>query len=97
MPNPTDAIVARLEADWPRWQIWVVPVYIGPDAWCARRRDDEKHVLNAVSPEDLVEQLEAAASSEYVQMKDAAGPPPPTVQDMREIFFPEDPEGRNQP
>ena len=23
--NPTDAIVTRLEADWPRWQIWTVP------------------------------------------------------------------------
>jgi hypothetical protein len=22
--NPTNAIVARLEADWPRWQIWTV-------------------------------------------------------------------------
>jgi hypothetical protein len=27
--NSTDAIVARLEADWPDWQIWTVPRAIG--------------------------------------------------------------------
>ena len=29
--------------------------------WCARRWDDEKRVLNAGSPEELVELLEEAA------------------------------------
>ena len=59
--NPTNAIVARLEEDWPRWQIWVVHKAVGGTTWCARRWDDEKHVLNAGSPDELVERLEAEA------------------------------------
>ena len=61
MANLTDQIIAGLERDWPRWQVWVVPVYIGPDTWCARRWDDHKRVLNADSAQALVEQLEAEA------------------------------------
>ena len=60
MPNPTDATVAELERDWPKWQIWVVYQYIGGIVWCARRWDDEKHVLNAASAQALVEQLAQA-------------------------------------
>ena len=60
--NPTNAIVARLEADWPRWQIWTVPSAVGGTTWCARRWDDERQVLNADSPEELVELLEEEAS-----------------------------------
>jgi hypothetical protein len=59
--NPTDAIVARLEADWPRWQIWIVRRAVGGTIWCARRWDDERRVLNADSPEELVELLEEEA------------------------------------
>jgi hypothetical protein len=29
MPNPTDKIIAALEADWPHWQIWVVHRVVG--------------------------------------------------------------------
>jgi hypothetical protein len=36
-------------------------VYDGP-VWCARRWDDERRVLNAHSPDELVECLEAQAS-----------------------------------
>ena len=60
--NPTNAIVARLEADWPRWQIWTVSRAVGGTIWCARRWDNEKQVLNADSPEELVELLEEEAS-----------------------------------
>jgi hypothetical protein len=59
--NPTNAIVARLEADWPRWQIWTVRRAVGGTIWRARRWDDEKQVLNADSPEELVELLEEAS------------------------------------
>jgi hypothetical protein len=59
--NPTDAIVARLEADWPDWQIWAVPKAIGGMIWCARRWDDESNVLNADSAGELVEYLEGEA------------------------------------
>jgi len=59
--NPTNAIVVRLEADWPRWHIWAVPRAVGGTIWCARRWDDEKQVLNAASPDELVELLEEEA------------------------------------
>jgi hypothetical protein len=67
MENLTaNEIIKRLEADWPRWQFWVVPVYIGPDTWCARRWDEADavpaRVINANSPDALVEALEDAAS-----------------------------------
>ena len=59
--DPTNAIVAGLEADWPRWQIWTVRRAVGGTIWCARRWDDERRVLNADSPEELVELLEEAS------------------------------------
>jgi hypothetical protein len=58
MQNRTDQVVAKLEADWPNWQIWVIHKAVGGITWCARRWDDEKQVLNADSPEHLAERLE---------------------------------------
>lgn len=59
--DPTNEIVTRLEADWPRWQVWIVRRAVGGTIWCARRWDDDKQVLNADSPEELVELLEEEA------------------------------------
>jgi hypothetical protein len=59
MPNPTDAVVAQLAADWPRWQVWTVPRLYGSTVWCARRHDDHRRVLNAGSPDELAGMLEA--------------------------------------
>jgi hypothetical protein len=59
--DPTNEIVTRLEADWPRWQVWIVRRAVGGTIWCARRWDDERQVLNADSPEELVELLEEEA------------------------------------
>ena len=53
--------VAALEAQWPDWEVWTVRQYIGGTAWCARRRDDHRTVINAGSPAELVKMLEAAA------------------------------------
>ena len=61
MGNPTEAIVAALERDWPRLAGLVVPRAVGGMIWCARRWDDEKRVLNADSPDELAELLEAEA------------------------------------
>ena len=60
--DPTNKIVTRLEADWRRWQIWTVRRAVGGTIWCARRWDDERQVLNADSPEELVELLEEEAN-----------------------------------
>jgi len=54
--------VARLEADWPRWQIWTVLRAVGGTVWCARRWDGTGPVLNADSADELAESLEAEAS-----------------------------------
>jgi hypothetical protein len=62
MGNPTDAVVAELERDWPRWQIWVVHRVYGGPVWCARRWDGSGRVLNAHSADELAEYLEAEAS-----------------------------------
>ena len=63
MENPTtNEIIKRLEADWPRWQIWVVHRAVGGQTWCARRWDDHGQVLNADSPDELVEYLVVAAA-----------------------------------
>jgi hypothetical protein len=51
--NHFEVLVAELERDWPDWQIWYVPKAIGGMTWCARRWDDEEHVLNAGSPDEL--------------------------------------------
>ena len=53
--------VAALEAQWPDWELWLVHQVIGGTAWCARRRDDHKWVLNAGSAGELAEYLEEAA------------------------------------
>jgi hypothetical protein len=55
----TAEIVARLEADWPKWRVWWVPRAIdGHLTWHAHRRDDERHVLHADSPDELDEAIE---------------------------------------
>jgi hypothetical protein len=62
MANPTEQIVARLEADWPDWQVWMVHRVVGGPVWCARRWDGQGQVLNAESPDELVEYLEEQAA-----------------------------------
>jgi len=48
-----DDDVAKLEAVWPEWHVWYVPLAVGGMTWCAHRRDDERHVINAGSPGEL--------------------------------------------
>jgi hypothetical protein len=52
--------IAAMEREWPAWMVWVVQRVQGGPIWCARRRDDEGHVLNAGSPTELAEALTAA-------------------------------------
>ena len=61
MRNRTHEIVAELEHDWPKWQVWVVYRAVGGIIWCARRWDDEKRVLNADSADELDGMLEEEA------------------------------------
>jgi len=61
-----DSALAQLQADWPRWQIWVVPRVVSGPVWCARRHEDRDavpaRVLNAGSAAELAEYLEEASS-----------------------------------
>jgi hypothetical protein len=62
MENDNDRALAQLQADWPNWEVWIVYRLIGGPAWCARRRDDHKKVLNAGSAAELAEYLEDTVS-----------------------------------
>jgi hypothetical protein len=57
-------IIARLEAEWPGWQIWTVHRVVGGTQWRARCHDDgdQASVLNADSPEELTALLEEATA-----------------------------------
>jgi hypothetical protein len=60
--HPTDEALARLRADWPQWQLWVVYRAVGGTVWCARRWDGTGPVLNADSAGELAEALAAEVS-----------------------------------
>lgn len=58
-----DQALAALREQWgERWEIWVVPLALGGNTWCARRRDDPdlRHVLNAHEPNHLAEYITEA-------------------------------------
>jgi hypothetical protein len=48
--NPTETALARLQADWPHWEFWIIRKAIGGPDWCAD------------SPEHLAEYLEDTVS-----------------------------------
>jgi hypothetical protein len=68
-------IIARLEADYPDWQIWVVHRAYGPSVWCARPWTDEKAVINTDSPDQLREYLSEHATHENPEDPDSEPDP----------------------
>ncbi len=66
MQNPNEDALARLQADWPLWEVWVVPRAVGGPVWCARRHEDRDavpaRVLNTDSPGHLAEYIAEAES-----------------------------------
>jgi len=64
--QPNDVTLARMQADWPRWEVWIVPCAVGGPVWCARRHEDRDavpaRVLNADSAEHLAEYLNESSS-----------------------------------
>lgn len=58
-----DEALAALRAQWPAWELWIVPLAAGGELWCGRRRDDHKRVLNGHSPAELAEYLAGAAGT----------------------------------
>jgi hypothetical protein len=57
MMTDADLALADLRASFPHWQIWVVPLAVGGQTWCARPLGDTRPVLNADSAEHLAEYL----------------------------------------
>jgi hypothetical protein len=67
MEETTKQIIAGLEREWPRWQVWCVYRVVGGPVWCARPwagGDDGRHTLNASSPEELEQMLEMEAEAQ---------------------------------
>jgi hypothetical protein len=71
MQNRTDAIVAKLEHDWPDWKFWLIYPAVGGITWCARRWDESGPAINASSADALAEGDQAGRGE-----VDAERPPP---------------------
>lgn len=59
--TPQQQAINDLRDRYPAWQIWVVPVYLGPDTWCARLHTNHKHLIHAHSPDELDKSLAEAS------------------------------------
>jgi hypothetical protein len=60
--SPQQREVARLEAAYPAFQVWVVNRATQPPVWCARPWDVPDQVINAGSAAELEAALKAATS-----------------------------------
>lgn len=54
-----DLALAALRERWPDWYLWTVHKAVGGTIFCAHLHSDSKTVLNAGSPDELEDQLEA--------------------------------------
>lgn len=45
--------LADLRAMWGKWDIWWVPVYRGPDWWCAKPAGAPVSTISVHSPDEL--------------------------------------------
>ncbi len=57
-----DEALAALREQWgSRWEIWVVPLALGGERWCARRHGDPlRDVIHADTPGHLAEYITEA-------------------------------------
>lgn len=53
MQTWADRELALLRQRFPGWDVWVVPVYLGPDVWAARPKGEPVARFNAASPGEL--------------------------------------------
>jgi hypothetical protein len=60
MTTADDALTALKARYCTRWEIWVVPLAAGDEAWCARRHDNHRKLLNAYAPGHLAEYIAEA-------------------------------------
>jgi hypothetical protein len=65
-----DEALAALREHWcGQWEVWVVPLALGGERWCARRHGDPlPDVLHADIPEHLAEYI-AEAEAEHHSRK----------------------------
>jgi hypothetical protein len=64
--NPLDARVVELEAAYPRWMVWYVPLSAGGQKWCARPKDggiaDTIYACNSTELAEYIQEIEAGRS-----------------------------------
>lgn len=49
--------LALIRPNYPEWDLWIVPCYIGPTVWCARPVGSAVATINTDSPERLIEEI----------------------------------------
>ena len=52
-----DEQLALLRPNYPGWDIWLVPCYMAPAAWCARPVGHPVATINTDSPDRLIEEI----------------------------------------
>ena len=57
MQTWADEQLAMLRANYPVWDVWLVPRYPTGQTWCARPAGHAVAVINASSPEELVKAI----------------------------------------
>ena len=57
MQSWNDRQLETLRQRYPEWDLWVVPVFMGPDTWCAKPKGTEIATINTHFPEELVEAI----------------------------------------
>ena len=63
MTTVAEALAALREHRGSEWEVWVVPLALGGERWCARRHGDPLlNVLHADIPEHLAEYITEAGS-----------------------------------
>ena len=58
-----DTQLAILKPRYPDWDIWIVPLYVGGTAWCAKPRGAPVATINSYSPEDLIHAIAEQVSA----------------------------------
>ena len=57
MQTWADEQLAMLRANYPVWDIWLVPRYPVGETWCARPKGSPIATINTDSPEHLIEMI----------------------------------------
>ncbi len=57
MQSWDDQQLAILRPNYPHWDLWYVPLFVGGVTWCAKPKGAPIATINADSPEHLIEAI----------------------------------------